>query len=63
MFMSKNNNFPSLENVPWYFHGISFRYADQLTVGDEVLVQEDNELIPVQVTNISSMTMQGNYFS
>ena len=38
----------------------SVRYADQLSIGDEVLVQENNELIPVKVNNVSSVAMQGN---
>ena len=34
-----------------------------MSVGDEVLAEGDNELIPVQVISISSYTMQGNIFT
>ena len=35
--------------------------ADQLVIGDEVLVQGNNEVKPAKVTNVSSHTMQGNH--
>ena len=42
---------------------IYFRYADQVSIGDEVLVRRNDELIPGNVTNISSFMMQGiNHF-
>ena len=40
---------------------ISFRYADLVTVGDEVLIQENFQLNPSKVVNISSFLMQGKY--
>ena len=40
---------------------ISSRYADQLLIGDEVLVQRNYELTPVEVINIFNITTQGNY--
>ena len=39
---------------------ISFRYADQVSVSDEVLVQGD-ELIPARVISVSTFIMKGNY--
>ena len=39
----------------------SFRYADQVAIGDEVLVQENDGLTPSKVINVTSSTMQGNY--
>ena len=38
-------------------------YADQLSVDDEVLVEGNNELIPVKEINVYSVTMQGTNFS
>ena len=38
-----------------------FRYADDVSIGDEVLVQgEDDELTPAKVIDLSSSTMQGD---
>ena len=42
---------------------ISLRYADQLSIGDEVLVERNSELAPEKVINISIYHMQGRpYF-
>ena len=40
---------------------MSLRYAEQVSVGDEVLVQGNHQLIPRMVTNISTLFMQGEY--
>ena len=40
-----------------------YRYADEVLIGDEVLVQQNYELTPVKVTNVSEITLQGNNFS
>ena len=38
-----------------------FRSADYVSIGDEVLVQgEDDELTPAKVIDLSSSTMQGD---
>ena len=37
-----------------------FRYADQVSIGDEVLVERNNQLIPENITKISNVKMQGN---
>ena len=36
-----------------------FRYADQVSVGDEILVQEINELIPDKVIKKCTFVMEG----
>ena len=47
-------------NIVW---NISLRYADQLSIGDEVLVERNCELAPEKVINITSYPMQGRpYF-
>ena len=38
---------------------LSYRYADQVSVGDEVLVLRNDELMPAKVMNVSSIIMQG----
>ena len=46
-----------------YHNHLSVRYVDQLSIGEEVLVEENNELIAMKVINISSIIMQGNCYS
>ena len=36
-----------------------FRFAEQVSINDEVLVQEKNEFAPAKVINVSHMKMQG----
>ena len=38
-----------------------FRYAGQVSIGDEVLVEISNYLTPRKVIDISSSSMQGDY--
>ena len=38
-----------------------FRYADEVSIGDEVLVQGNNGLTPTKVINVSKITLQGNH--
>ena len=40
---------------------IFIRYADQLSIGDEVLVQRNEELTPVKVMYVSSLIKQGKH--
>ena len=41
-----------------------FRYADQVSAGDELLFDEGNDcLAPVEVIGVSSIKMQGNHFT
>ena len=41
-------------------HGFS-RCANQISIGDEVLVHQNNEMIFAEVINVSSLMMQGKY--
>ena len=38
-----------------------FRYADQVSVGDEVLIQGYDKLLPTKVINTSDLMLQGIY--
>ena len=40
-----------------------FRYADHVSIGDEVLVKGNDVLTPAKVINVSSLIMQGDYHS
>ena len=40
---------------------IFHRYADQVLVGNEVLIPQNNELIPTEVKNIAYSKIQGNH--
>ena len=39
---------------------VCFRYANNISLGDEVLVDKNDQLIPAKVDNISILFMQGN---
>ena len=41
---------------------ICFRYAHQVSIGDEVLVRQNYELIPGNVTNVSHLIIQGKNY-
>ena len=38
------------------------RYADKISVGDELLVENKNELVPAKVINVSNNQMQGMFY-
>ena len=40
---------------------LSSRYADKVSIGDDVLVQRNGTLIPDKVIGLSSFKMQGKY--
>ena len=40
-----------------------FRYSDQVSIGDEVLVKENNQVIPGEVINVVTLTLQGDCIS
>ena len=40
---------------------LSFRLTDEISIGDEVLVERNNKLTPVMVTNVSTLVMEGSY--
>ena len=56
IFLTKNLNYCIVSSK----YEIIFRYADQLTIGDEVLVQGSDKLTNAIVINVSSSLMQGN---
>ena len=37
-----------------------FRFAEQISVGDEVIIPRNDELTPAKVTNVSVIAMQGD---
>ena len=39
---------------------VCFRYANNISLGEEVLVDNNDQLIPAKVGNISILFMQGN---
>ena len=39
---------------------LSNRYADQVFVGNDVLIERNDEVIPVKVIDVSSLLLQGN---
>ena len=42
---------------------LSFRYAAQVSVGDEVIIARNDKLMPAKVTNVSRIIIQGNSLS
>ena len=38
---------------------LSYRYANQVSVGDEVMVLRNDKVMPTKVMNVSSLIMQG----
>ena len=71
MLIQKNSfrQINTIESMLWwsYMNNITFkmsiiiRYADQITIGDEVLIQENEQLTHGIVINVSSSTMQGKF--
>ena len=41
----------------------SFRYAEQVSINDDILVYGNDNMIPANVINISNFSMQGNLYS
>ena len=37
-----------------------FRFAEQISVGDEVIIPRNDELTPAKITNVSVIAMQGD---
>ena len=54
---SKFNYF--ISDITALFH---FRYADQVLIDDEILVEKYNKFVPTKVTNVSDSVMEGNSF-
>ena len=42
---------------------ILMRYADQVSIGDDVLAQEKDELTPAKVVQVSMVKAQGTYLA
>ena len=42
---------------------ISYRYASEVSIGDELLVKENSKLLPAKVVNMSSFMMEGKCLS
>ena len=40
-----------------------FRYADQVSIGNEALVEGNDELTPAKVINVNSSSMEGDHCS
>ena len=38
-----------------------FRYANDVSVGDYLLVQGKDKLVPTKIVDVTDLTMQGNY--
>ena len=49
-------NFKGIKHIIFFF-----RYADQVSIGYEVLVEENDQLTPTKVTHVVALTIQGNY--
>ena len=49
----------SMNNITFKM-SIIVRYADQITIGNEVLIQENEQLTHGIVINVSSSMMQGD---
>ena len=39
----------------------SFRYADKVSIGDDIVVQENKDLSPAKVVNVWSQVMRGDH--
>ena len=39
------------------------RYSSRISIGDEVLVQENDQMVPATVINVTMFQMQGEYLS
>ena len=58
------NTFKSnCQNYCTYMRINFFRYAGQVLINDEVLVQENDYLTPAKVKSVSFIELQGNYIS
>ena len=42
---------------------VSFSFADDVSINDEVLVHGEDKVIPEKVINITNLEMQGNFQS
>ena len=49
-------------NKVYNFLFVSFRYANKVSIVDEVLIQRNGEMTTTKVTNITKTVMQGKYY-
>ena len=42
---------------------LSFRYADQVSVGDGVIILQNDKMIPAKVMHVSNLVLQGINFA
>ena len=40
---------------------LCFRFADLVSIDDELLIQQNYKLVPAKVTNVSSVIMEGKH--
>ena len=48
-----------LQEVTTLIQFLSIRYADQVFVGSEVLIERNDEFVPAKVIDVSSLLLQG----
>ena len=49
-----------LHEVTTFIQFLSIRYADQVFVGNEVLIERNDQVMPIKVIDVSSLLLQGN---
>ena len=59
MFQCKKNQ----EYILQHLHNCVHRYADQVVIGNDILVSGNNEMISAKVINISNYKAQGRYYA
>ena len=58
--MNSYKHFTTLKKLQ-YFNS-NFSYADLVSVGDEVLVQGNKDILPTRVINVSNIMLQGDHW-
>ena len=58
--MNSYKHFTTLKKLQ-YFNS-NFSYSDLVSVGDEVLVQGNNDILPTRVINVSNIMLQGDHW-
>ena len=59
--MNSYKHFTTLKKLQ-YFNS-NFSYADLVSVGDEVLVQGNSDILPTRVINVSNIMFEGDQWS
>ena len=58
-------NIKAIKNITaleLYIYVFIFRHAAHVSIDDEVLVNENNKLVPKKVLNVSNSIMEGHYY-